>query len=139
MAHRMCPEGCPGGNIVMDSQIDQADFEQLLSRLSETGLDSTERKGLALLIESDQSRRQQYLEYCQIHAILRSEHGLLTAWSPPSVHADEDLQGVVCKLWRWRRRVVCLTPAGRLPLVGSSGLVLTHHPDPPLSGPAMAV
>src|SRR4029078_9755063 len=66
VAHRMRPEGCPGGNIVMDSQIDQADFEQLLSRLSEGGLDASERKRLGVLIESDQTRRQLYLKYCQI-------------------------------------------------------------------------
>jgi len=69
----------------MDSQIDQADFEQLLSRFSEGGLDPSERTRLGLLIESDQTRRLRYLEYCQIHAILRSEHGLLTAWTPPTL------------------------------------------------------
>jgi hypothetical protein len=123
----------------MDSQIDQADFEQLLSRLSETGLDSTERKGLALLIESDQSRRQQYLEYCQIHAILRSEHGLLTAWSPPSVHADEEPQGVVCKSWRWRRRVVHLAAAAVFLIVVTGMWLLINRDHPPFRGTEIAV
>src|SRR6476661_8547374 len=58
VAHRMCPEGCPGGNIVMDSQIEHADFEQLLSRFSEGCLEPSERKRLGLLIESDQARRR---------------------------------------------------------------------------------
>src|SRR4051794_34397638 len=121
----MRPEGCLGGNIVMNSQIDRADFEHLLSRFSEGGLDPSDTKRLAVLIESDRTRRRLYLEYCQIHAILRSEHGLLAAWSPPTNLRAGEPQDGLCKSWRWRRKVVYLAAAAVLLIVIAS--VWSHN------------
>jgi hypothetical protein len=134
------PEGCPGGDIVMDSQIDQADFEQLLSRFSEGGRDPSERKRLGLLIECDQTRRQQYLEYCQIHAILRSEHGLLAAWSPPTRQADGEPQNTLCNSWRWRRQAIYYAAAAVFAVVITGVWLLTINRDrPPFHGAELAV
>jgi ferric-dicitrate binding protein FerR (iron transport regulator) len=124
----------------MDNQIEQADFEQLLSRFSEGCLEPSERKRLGLLIESDQARRQLYLEYCQIHAILRSEHGLLAAWSPPTSQADGELQNIFCESWRWRRQVVYLAAAAVFLIVAASVSFLVVNRDRrPFRGPEMAV
>ena len=124
----------------MDSQIDQADFEQLLSGISEGRLEPSERKRLGHLIESDQTRRQLYLEYCQIHAILRSEHGLLTAWSPLTSQPVGEPQDVLCESWRWRRQVVYLAAAAIFVIVVAAVSFLTVNRDrPPFRGAELAM
>src|SRR3954451_6583420 len=60
----------------------QLEFSQLLSQLSDSGLNDAEVARLGTLMQSDVELRKEYLEYCQMHALLRSEHGLLTSWSP---------------------------------------------------------
>jgi hypothetical protein len=75
----------------MDNQTQFNDFEQLLSRLSEGQLESSEVQRLGELIEADRPLRKQYLECCQMHSLLRSEHGVLTACSTSSA-AEEDGQ-----------------------------------------------
>jgi Concanavalin A-like lectin/glucanases superfamily/FecR protein len=124
----------------MGSQMEQSDFEQLLSRFSEGGLNPSEHNRLGLLIESDKSRRQQYLEYCQIHAILRSEHGLLTAWAPPTTRSGGERQNGLCQSWRWRRQVVYLAAAAVFLIVvaGVSFLSINRN-RPPFRGAEMAV
>jgi hypothetical protein len=111
----------------MGRQIDQAEFEQLLCRFPEGRLDPSERERLGLLIESDRTRRMVYLEYCQIHAILRSEHGLLTAWSPTASQADESSCDALCASWRWRRPVVYLAAAAVIMFVTAGICFLTVH------------
>jgi hypothetical protein len=124
----------------MDSQIEQADFEQLLSRFSDGSLEPPERERLGHLIESDSARRQLYLEYCQIHAILRSEHGLLAAWSPPTSEPDGKRQNVLCESWRWRRQVVYLAAAAVFAIVVAGVSFLAVNRDrPPFRGAEMAV
>ncbi len=63
---------------------DSSGFDQLLARISEGGLSLEERERLGALMAGSEALRKRYLEHCQMHAILRSEHGLLTGWSPPS-------------------------------------------------------
>jgi hypothetical protein len=123
----------------MDSQFDQPDFDQLLSRLSECGLDPSERERLAFYLKSDQQLRKLYLEYCQIHAILRSEHGLLTAWSPTTGQPESSFQNARCESWRWRRQVLCLVAAAvTLILAAGVWFIAISHDRPPFRGIEMA-
>ena len=57
-----------------------SDFQALLVRLSDARLDGSDLKQLGQLIERDAELRRRYLDYCQIHGMLRAEHGLLAAW-----------------------------------------------------------
>jgi hypothetical protein len=66
----------------MDSSIFHPEFAQLLGRLSDDRLDSEGVAQLGKLLEADPELRKYFVEYCQMHALLRSEHGLLSAWSP---------------------------------------------------------
>lgn len=43
---------------------------------------------LGVLMHSDMDLRKQYLVYCQMHALLRSEQGLLASWSPSYASHD---------------------------------------------------
>jgi hypothetical protein len=67
-----------------DKQQQRPEFERLLSQLSDGRLNDVDVRRLAALLELDPALRRQYLDYCQMHALLRSEHGLLTAWSATS-------------------------------------------------------
>lgn len=55
----------------------------LLSKVTEGGLSPSEGAKLAEFIQRDQSFRDLYLAYCQMHAMLRDEHGLLASWGVP--------------------------------------------------------
>ena len=66
----------------MEDRNIQLEFAQLLSLFSDGRLNDAELVRLGLLMQSDVELRKQYLEYCQMHALLRSEHGLLMSWSP---------------------------------------------------------
>jgi ferric-dicitrate binding protein FerR (iron transport regulator) len=59
------------------------EFETLLSRLTDAGLDDDELQRLGELIETSPDHRRQYLEYCQMHGLLRAENGLLASWGMP--------------------------------------------------------
>jgi len=63
----------------MDDLNQELDFERILSQLTEGGLSQSDHQRLGKLIESDRLLRRRYLDHCQMHAMLRSEHGLLTA------------------------------------------------------------
>jgi hypothetical protein len=63
----------------MSGRIGLEDFDALLRRLVESDLSDLDRIRLATLIEGDATLRTAYLEHCQMHALLKSEHGLLTA------------------------------------------------------------
>ena len=65
----------------MDGSAKQSEFERLLARLTERALKPAEREQLGRLIQADSALRRHYLEHCQMHAMLQSEHGLLVAWS----------------------------------------------------------
>ncbi len=67
-----------------DDQIEQREFDRLLSQLSDGRLSDEEVRRLGLRLETNAVLRRQYVDYCQMHALLRSEHGLLTSWSATS-------------------------------------------------------
>ena len=60
------------------------ELDRLLSRMTEARLSPEESRKLAGLIEADSECRLRYLDYCQMHAILLSEHGLLASTVEPS-------------------------------------------------------
>ena len=75
-----------------DKQQQRPEFERLLSQLSDGRLNDDEVRRLGNLLELDPALRKQYLDYCQMHALLRSEHGLLTSWSVTSDQREEEDQ-----------------------------------------------
>jgi hypothetical protein len=83
----------------MDGNSPHSEFERLLGHLTDGGLSPTDRQQLAMLIQSDRTLRRHYLDYCQLHALLRSEHGLLTALTTP---VDQSFESII--LGRQRRR-----------------------------------
>lgn len=75
----------------MNDQQLNPEFKWLLSQLADGRLGDDDRRRLGKFLESDPELRKHYLEYCQVHALLRSEHGLLTSWSVPAERNAEDL------------------------------------------------
>ena len=65
----------------MNSPGDKRQFEMLLGRITEGGLDEAQHQQLERLMESDPALVSQYLQYCQMHGLLRAEHGLLSSWN----------------------------------------------------------
>jgi ferric-dicitrate binding protein FerR (iron transport regulator) len=54
----------------------------LLLAMTDAKLDDTGRRRLAQLVREEPDARRLYLDYCQMHALLRSAHGVLTALEP---------------------------------------------------------
>lgn len=55
----------------------------LLGAMTDAKLDDAGRRRLAQVVREEPEARKLYLDYCQMHAILRSAHGVLTALEPP--------------------------------------------------------
>lgn len=60
------------------------ELEALLAALSDGTLDPAARKRLSQILREHPDARQFYLDYCQMHALLQSAHGVLQALEPPS-------------------------------------------------------
>ena len=71
----------------------------LLGAMTDARLDDAGRRRLAQLVREEPEARRLYLDYCQMHALLRSAHGVLTALEPPEAPASE-----ACGLDGGRRR-----------------------------------
>ena len=56
-------------------------FQALLSHLADGGLNADEMQELGAFVLVNDLFRREYLEYCQMHGLLRAEHGLLTAYT----------------------------------------------------------
>ncbi len=56
----------------------------LLGAMTDAKLDDAGRRRLAQLVREEPEARRLYLDYCQMHALLRSAHGVLTALEPPA-------------------------------------------------------
>ena len=54
------------------------ELNNLLAKMTETGLNEAEKAQLADIIKTDSEARREYLEYCQIHAMLSENFGSLT-------------------------------------------------------------
>src|SRR5215211_1398221 len=77
----MCQAGRRNAGRFMSEFDSHRQLETLLSRLADPGLNEAEFQELGELIGSRPEFRRQYLEHCQMHGLLRAEHGLLASWS----------------------------------------------------------
>jgi ferric-dicitrate binding protein FerR (iron transport regulator) len=110
----------------MNQPVDNHQFEALLSRISDTGLDEAELEELGRLIESSPQLRHLYLEYCQMHGLLRAEHGLLASWGVPD---GEPLSRAVVEPRRRLRRVLAWGAAAAA-LAGIVAVGLRNYSTP---------
>lgn len=71
----------------MTTQHDEVgrEMQRLLTAMTEGTLDMDGRRRLGELVRDDDAARQLYLDYCQMHAMLKSAHGELTAVAPESL------------------------------------------------------
>jgi ferric-dicitrate binding protein FerR (iron transport regulator) len=60
------------------------ELEALLGAMTEGALEAEGRRRLATILREHPDARQFYLEYCQMHALLKSAHGELQALEVPS-------------------------------------------------------
>jgi ferric-dicitrate binding protein FerR (iron transport regulator) len=60
------------------------ELEALLAAMTEGTLDEAGKKRLATILREHPDARQFYLDYCQMHALLQSAHGVLQAMEMPS-------------------------------------------------------
>jgi len=61
------------------------ELEDLLGAMAEGQLEGTRAKRLSQILKEHPDARQFYLDYCQMHALLQSAHGVLQALENPSV------------------------------------------------------
>jgi ferric-dicitrate binding protein FerR (iron transport regulator) len=59
------------------------ELEALLASMTEGGLDPGARRRLAAILRDHPDARQYYLDYCQMHSLLESAHGLIHALEAP--------------------------------------------------------
>ena len=64
------------------------EFSALLAGVADRGLSDDQRQRLADLMAADRDLRRQYLEYCQMHAMLRYEHGVVVATQPNEIGVE---------------------------------------------------
>jgi ferric-dicitrate binding protein FerR (iron transport regulator) len=60
------------------------ELEALLGAMTDGTLDAAGRKRLSTILREHPDARQFYLDYCQMHALLQSAHGVLQALETPS-------------------------------------------------------
>lgn len=123
-----------------ESPDQQHEFERLLSQMSDGRLAQESIRRLGHLLELDGALRRQYLDYCQMHALLQSEHGLLTSWSANASHLEWNQTVSLRPGWLNRRLTLRMTTAAIFTAV-ALGLALlnANRSDPPFRGEATAV
>jgi hypothetical protein len=125
---------------MIDRQNQQHEFERLLSQLSDGRLGDDGVQQLEELLVSDATLRRQYVDYCQMHALLRSEHGLLTSWSATIGQQEEGPDFSPRGWWRNRRLQFRLAAAAIFIAAASSiALLNVKSPQPPYRGAETAV
>ncbi len=107
----------------MESSGFHAEFAQLLGRLADDSLDSDGVEQLGKWLDADAELRKYFVEYCQMHALLRSEHGLLSAWSP----AYAPTPSLVGHTARWMMDNVGRVAAVAALLVVSVGIAIVTY------------
>jgi hypothetical protein len=128
---------------MMDDSDQRREFDRLLSQLSDGRLGADDVRRLGSLLESDAELRRQYLDYCQMHALLRSEHGLLTSWSVTACRPDVDSfdNSLRAKFRFLSRRASLRFATAAVFMVVALGLAVLHasRPQPPARGAETAV
>ncbi len=114
---------------MMGSSSKQHKFEYLLGQFTEDALSAAEREQLCAILETDRGLRWRYMEHCQMHALLRSEHGLLTAWS--AVASENEAAEGTKRLARSGRQTTALLAAAALVVIAISSQWL----DSPVARP----
>jgi hypothetical protein len=113
----------------------QHEFERLLSQMSDGRFEEENVRRLGHLLELDVALRRQYVDYCQMHALLRSEHGLLTSWSANATHPEWDQTRSTRPGWLNRRLTLRLaTAATFLAVALGIALLNANRPKPPMRG-----
>jgi ferric-dicitrate binding protein FerR (iron transport regulator) len=91
------------------------ELEALLGAMAEGQLDAAGAKRLSQILREHPDARQFYLDYCQMHALLQSAHGVLQAMENPAVG---------------RRRLLAWSAAAAAVLVVAGAAVLLSGPGP---------
>ena len=101
----------------MTSTVDSQRFDLLLGKLSEATLSDSERDELGRAVESSPVLRARYLDYCQMHALLRAEHGLLASCEAGEVQPLTSKRPTLWQSRLARRPLAALTAAASLACV----------------------
>ena len=123
-----------------DTVNQQREFDRLLSQLSDGHLGEEDVRRLGNLLALNAALRRQYLDYCQMHALLRSEHGLLTSWSVTAGQGKHDPFDSSPRSWSNRRLTFRLAAAAIfMALAVGLALLNANRPQPPFRGAETAV
>ncbi len=119
-----------------DNRQQRAEFDWLLSQLSDGRLGDDDMRRLGILLELNPALRKEYLHYCQMHALLRSEHGLLTSWSTTNSGGNDDGVGIAStSISPWQRIPYRFAAAAIFFAVALGLAVLNANlPQPPFRG-----
>ncbi|HVE41611.1 MAG TPA: FecR family protein [Planctomycetota bacterium] len=90
------------------------DLEALLAAMTDGTLDAEGKKRLSTILREHPDARQFYLDYCQMHALLQSAHGVLQALEAPSTAR--------------RRRLAWVAAAAALLVAAAAFFVLREIP-----------
>lgn len=99
------------------------ELEELLGAMSEGQLDAPGTKRLSQILQEHPDARQFYLDYCQMHALLESAHGVLQALENPALG---------------RRRLLAWSAAAAA-VVGIAGAFFLTKGSPPIDASVASV
>jgi hypothetical protein len=124
----------------MDGCTQNLEFERLLGQLSDGSLSEVGHRSLGQLLASDSAFRRRYLEYCQMHALLRSEHGLLTALTTQGDCIEQTTAYTISsRRLPFRKILSWAVAASVLLVVAGLGVIAVNHELPPSRGVETAV
>jgi Concanavalin A-like lectin/glucanases superfamily/FecR protein len=125
---------------MIESPDQQHEFDRLLSQMSDGRLGEESIRRLGHLLALDGALRRQYVDYCQMHALLRSEHGLLTSWSANAGLPELNQTNSSRPGWLNRRLTLRLATAAVLMAVALGLAFLNaNRAEPPSRGAETAV
>jgi hypothetical protein len=119
----------------MSAQGRDHDFGLLLQRLVDGELSDRERTQVADMMSEDAALRAAYLDHCQMHALLQTEHGLLAATAPEG----GDFAAVASEQLAVRRLLYALAAAAALLVVCGWWWQQPASPSAPFRGASLAV